>query len=91
MKIPTPVEILNEVASENMEMVTTKQLAVIAMKRYAKLYHESKIKKDKQSEGNHNVQENNNAFCGYCESYEKLSQYLYCPYCGRKYKRTVKS
>ena len=44
----TPEEILNEVAAENMiniqQMVTTKQLAVIAMRRYAKLYHESKVK-----------------------------------------------
>ncbi|AGO49639.1 hypothetical protein Phi13:2_gp029 [Cellulophaga phage phi13:2] len=44
----TPEEILNEVATENMiniqQMVTTKQLAIIAMRRYAKLYHESKVK-----------------------------------------------
>jgi len=45
----TPEEILNEVAAENMiniqQMVTTKQLAIIAMKRYAKLYHDSEVKK----------------------------------------------
>lgn len=45
----TPEEILNEVAAENMiniqQMVTTKQLAIIAMRRYAKLYHESEVKK----------------------------------------------
>ena len=23
--------------------------------------------------------------CDYCNSYEKLSPYLYCPYCGKKY------
>ena len=45
----TPEEILNEVAAENMisiqQMVTTKQLTIIAMMRYAKLYHDSKVKK----------------------------------------------
>lgn len=45
----TPEEILDEIAAENMiniqQMVTTKQLAILAMKRYAKLYHESKVKK----------------------------------------------
>jgi hypothetical protein len=45
----TPEEILDEVAAENMiniqQMVTTKQLAIIAMKRYAKLYHDSEVKK----------------------------------------------
>ena len=44
----TPEEILNEVAAENMiniqQMVTTKQLAITAIKRYAKIYHESKVK-----------------------------------------------
>ena len=44
----TPEEILNEVAAENMiniqQMVTTKQLVVIAMRKYAKLYHENKVK-----------------------------------------------
>ena len=45
----TPEEILDEIAAENMiniqQMVTTKQLAVLAMRRYAKLYHESEVKK----------------------------------------------
>ncbi len=45
----TPEEILDEIAAENMiniqQMVTTKQLAILAMKRYAKLYHESEVKK----------------------------------------------
>jgi hypothetical protein len=45
----TPEKILDEVAAENMiniqQMVTTKQLVILAMKRYAKLYHESEIKK----------------------------------------------
>jgi len=45
----TPEEILNEVAAENMiniqQMVTTKQLAIIAMRRYAKEYHDSEVKK----------------------------------------------
>lgn len=27
----------------------------------------------------------NDMDCGYCKSYEKLSPYLYCPYCGKKY------
>ena len=45
----TPEEILDEIAAENMiniqQMVTTKQLAVLAMRRYAKLYHDSEVKK----------------------------------------------
>ena len=45
----TPEEILDEIAAENMiniqQMVTTKQLAILAMRRYAKLYHESEVKK----------------------------------------------
>ena len=45
----TAEEILDEIAAENMiniqQMVTTKQLAVLAMRRYAKLYHESEVKK----------------------------------------------
>jgi hypothetical protein len=50
----TPEEILDEVTAENMvniqQMVPTKQLAILAMKRYAKLYHESEIKKFNKSE-----------------------------------------
>ena len=45
----TPEEILDEIAAENMvnikQMVTTRQLVVLAMRRYAKLYHESEVKK----------------------------------------------
>jgi len=45
----TPEEILNEIAAENMiniqQMVATKQLVIIAMRRYAKLYHDSEAKK----------------------------------------------
>jgi hypothetical protein len=44
----TPEQILDEVAAENMiniqQMVTTKQLAITAIRRYAKLYHQSKVK-----------------------------------------------
>jgi len=44
----TPEEILDEIAAENMiniqQMVTTKQLAILAMRKYAKIYHESEVK-----------------------------------------------
>ena len=45
----TPEEILDEIAAENMiniqQMVTTKQLAILAMRRYAKIYHENEVSK----------------------------------------------
>jgi len=45
----TPEQILDEVAAENMiniqQMVTTKQLAILAMRRYAQLYHQAEVKK----------------------------------------------
>lgn len=54
----TPEEILDEVAAENMvniqQMVTTKQLVILAMRRYAKLYHDSELKKLKFNENNYN-------------------------------------
>lgn len=44
----TPWEILDEVVAENIinvqQMVTTKKLVIIAMRRYAKLYHKTKVK-----------------------------------------------
>ena len=49
MNMKTPEEILDEVAAENMinihQMVTTKKLAILAMERYAILYHENELKK----------------------------------------------
>jgi len=43
----TPEQILDEVAAENMiniqQMVTTKQLAITAIRRYARIYHQSKV------------------------------------------------
>lgn len=47
----TPEEILNELAVENMinihKMVTTKDLVILAIMRYARLYHENEIKNQK--------------------------------------------
>ena len=44
----TPEQILDEVAAENMiniqQMVTTKQLAITAIRRYARIYHQNKVK-----------------------------------------------
>jgi hypothetical protein len=49
INMKTPEKILDEIAAENMiniqQMVTTKQLVVLAMRRYAKLYHKSEVKK----------------------------------------------
>lgn len=46
--IKTPEEVLDEVAAENMtnihQMVCTKQLVILAMRKYAKIYHESEQK-----------------------------------------------
>lgn len=68
----TPEEILNEVAVENMkniqQMVTTKQLAVIAMIRYAKLYHESKVENNVDL---HNIRD---LFCPNCGSELQLEK-----------------
>ena len=45
----TPEQILDEVAAENMidiqTMVTTEEIIVIAMRRFAKLYHKNEVEK----------------------------------------------
>ena len=75
----TPEQILNEIAAENMiniqQMVTTKQLAILAMRRYAKLYHESEVKKL-------NIPAVIKSVCEH--DFEKITKYGYkCKKCGK--------
>jgi len=82
----TPEQILDEVAAENMiniqQMVQTKYMAIIAMRRYAELYHESEVEKL-------NILRVSNSVCGSINHKMMLAGiYKECPACGEKFEET---